>query len=60
MIFCWIGSDSHYDIGIGNIVPVIGHGSAAETFRQTGDGGRMSYTGVVFEVNHSQCPVKFR
>ena len=59
MIFSRIGTDSHYDIAIGNIVPVIGHGSAAKTFRQTGDGGGMSYTGVVFEVNHPQCPVEF-
>jgi hypothetical protein len=30
---------------------VVGHGTAAERFRQTGDGGGMSYAGVVFNIH---------
>jgi len=43
-----VGTNSHHDIGVGNIVPVVGHGTTAKRFRQTGDSGGMSYAGVMF------------
>ncbi len=54
MIFSRIGTDSHDDIGIGYIIPVISHGTAAKRFRQTGDSGGMSYAGMVFDVDQTQ------
>jgi hypothetical protein len=35
---------------------VVGHGTATERFRQTGDGGGMSYAGMVFQIDHTQRP----
>lgn len=48
MIFRSIGSDDHNAVRIFDIDPVIGHSPSAVRFRQTGDGGGMSYTGLMF------------
>ena len=54
MVFGRIGTDCHHDISVSDIVPVIGHGTAAERFRQTGDSGGMSYAGMMFDVHQTQ------
>lgn len=54
-----IGAHNQDDISIANICPVIGHGSSAETFRQTGDSGGMSYTGLMLHVHQPESPVHF-
>jgi hypothetical protein len=54
VVLCRIGTYGHHDIGVGNIIPVVGHGTASERFRQTGDSSGMSYTGVVFQVDDTQ------
>ncbi|MBA7697504.1 hypothetical protein ES703_106169 [subsurface metagenome] len=51
-----IGADDQDNIGIGNIGPVVGHGPSAKRFRQTGDSGGMSYTGLVFDIDQTQGP----
>ena len=56
MILGSIGADNHNAVGIADVNPVIGHGTAAERFRQTGDSGGMSYAGVVFQIHHTQRP----
>lgn len=44
-------------ITVGDIIPVVGHGSATKAFRQTGDSGGMSYTGVVLQIDHAKGSV---
>ena len=54
-----IGAHNEDDIGIANIRPVIGHGTAPETLRQTGDGGGMSYPGLGLRVHHTEGTIHF-
>jgi hypothetical protein len=51
MIFRWVTSYNQDIVGIFYIVPVIGHGPSAECFRQTGDSGRVSDTGLMFYIH---------
>ncbi len=56
MVLSGIGTNRHYAITIANVNPMVGHGTATETFRQTGDSGGMSYAGVMFKVDHTERP----
>ena len=53
MILCRVRAYCQDAIGIGNVIPMVGHGAPTECFRQTGDGGGMSYTGVVLSINQA-------
>ena len=57
MILRRIGADNHYAVSISDINPVIGHGSSAKAFRQTGDSGGVSYAGAVFQIHHAESTV---
>lgn len=54
MVLSRVRTDDYYAIAIGNIIPVVGHGPSAERFRQTGDSGGMSYTGLMFYVHQAE------
>jgi len=54
-----IGAHNQDDIGITNVCPVVGHGSATETFRQTGDSRGMSEPGLGFYIDHPQGTFHF-
>ncbi|MBA7621684.1 hypothetical protein ES703_29050 [subsurface metagenome] len=51
-----VRADGKYGISICDVIPVVGHGPAAECFRQTGDSGGMSYTGVMFKIHQTEGP----
>jgi hypothetical protein len=59
MIFSSVGAHNQDNIGIANICPVIGHGTATETFTKTGDSGGMSYPGLGLRVHHAEGTVHF-
>ncbi len=59
MIFRGVGTHNQDHISITDVRPVVGHSSAPETLRQTGDGGGMSYPGLSFRVYYTEGTIHF-
>ena len=59
MIFCGIAADDHDAITVGNIIPVIGHGSPTKSGPQRGHGGGVSDPGLMFQIDDAQSPSQF-
>ena len=56
MVFGGIAADDHDAIGVGDVVPVVGHGTPAEGGPQRGHRGGVSEAGLVFQIDDAQGP----
>jgi len=54
VVLSGVAADSENAIGVGEVIPVVGHCPATETLRQTGDSGGMSKTGLMFQIDDAQ------
>jgi len=59
VVFRRIGANHEDAVAIGNIIPVIGHYPTTDAFRQTGDSGGMSETGVVLYIDQTEGSREF-